>query len=80
MTVLYGSATGSVRLRRPDVGAEHLRYRWTSEPRDLFGTAVTTGDFDGDRFDDLAVGVPAEDIDGDTDAGAVNVIYGSSQA
>lgn len=43
---------------------------------------VARGDFNGDGFADLAVGVPFEDltVDGDvrTDAGAVNIIYGSS--
>lgn len=35
-------------------------------------------DFNADGFADLAVGVPLEDVDGVTDAGAVNVIYGSA--
>jgi hypothetical protein len=37
-----------------------------------------SGDFNGDGFDDLAIGVPLEDVSGHADAGAVNVIYGSS--
>ncbi|MHC4406534.1 MAG: integrin alpha, partial [Planctomycetota bacterium] len=32
----------------------------------------------GDGYDDLAVGVPYEDVGGVTDAGMVNVVYGSS--
>lgn len=36
------------------------------------------GDFNGDGRGDLAVGVPDEDIGGVSDAGAVNVIYGSA--
>ncbi len=35
-------------------------------------------DFNGDGFADLAVGVPGEDIGTATDAGALNVLYGSS--
>ena len=35
-------------------------------------------DFNGDGIDDLAIGVPGEDIGSIDDAGAVNVIYGSS--
>jgi len=38
-----------------------------------------SGDFNGDGFMDLAIGVPFEDINGKVDAGAVNVIYGSAQ-
>jgi hypothetical protein len=36
------------------------------------------GDFNGDGFADLAVGVPFEDVGGAEDAGAVNVLYGSA--
>ena len=35
-------------------------------------------DFDGDGYADLAVGVPFEDVRGVTDAGAVQVLYGSA--
>ena len=35
-------------------------------------------DFNGDGFDDLAVGVPFENVDTIIDAGTANVIYGSS--
>ena len=35
------------------------------------------GDFNGDGFTDRAVGVPLEDVGSATDAGAVNVLYGS---
>jgi hypothetical protein len=48
-----------------------------AEEGDLFGVALATGDFDGDGKDDLASGVPGEDIGGEQDAGAVNVVYGS---
>ena len=40
------------------------------------GPAVVA-DFNGDGIDDLVVGVPGEDIGATTNAGAVNVIYGS---
>lgn len=48
-----------------------------SPPR-LLGdaTTVASGDFDGDGHDDLAVGSPFEDVAGERDAGAVNVLYG----
>jgi FG-GAP repeat len=38
------------------------------------------GDFNGDSFDDLAVGVPREGVGSAQSAGLVNVIYGSPDA
>ena len=50
----------------------------TSEGSDRFGDSLSAGDFDGDGFDDLAVGVPSEDIKSIQDAGAVNIFAGSN--
>ncbi|MGH2652429.1 MAG: integrin alpha [Actinomycetota bacterium] len=36
----------------------------TGEEFDNFGFSLASGDFDGDGFDDLAVGVPLEDVGG----------------
>jgi hypothetical protein len=46
------------------------------EPGDIFGSALTAGDFNGDGYADLAVGAPGED-DGAEEAGAVTLIFGS---
>ena len=51
-----------------------IRHR--TEAGDGFGSALAPGDFDGDGFDDLAIGAPAEDVGGVEDAGLVHVIYG----
>ncbi len=48
------------------------------ETNDNFGIALAAGDFDNDGFDDLAIGVPEEELDGVMGAGAVHVLYGSS--
>ncbi len=50
----------------------------SAEPDDWFGDALAAGDFNGDGYDDLAIGVPGEDIDSINNAGAVHVLYGSS--
>ncbi len=48
-----------------------------AETNDHVGSAVSVGDFNGDGYTDLAVGVPFEDLGSTADAGAVNVLYGS---
>jgi disulfide bond formation protein DsbB len=49
-----------------------------AEAEDAFAATLASGDFDGDGVDDLAVGVPSEDIGGFLSAGAVAVLYGSA--
>ncbi len=41
-----------------------------------FGAALATGDFDGNGFDDLALGAPGRDLLPATAVGAVAVVYG----
>ena len=52
-----------------------------AEVGDSFGSALAACDFDGDGFDDLAVGVPGEDLLLSTitivDSGVVEVYYGT---
>lgn len=43
-----------------------------------FGSALAANDFNGDGYADLAVGIPNENLSGTTNAGQVDVIYGSS--
>jgi hypothetical protein len=48
------------------------------ETGDVFGSALASGDFNGNGFADLAVGAPQEDVGPDNLAGAVSVLYGLS--
>lgn len=48
-----------------------------AEDDDHFGSALSSGDFDDDAYEDLAVGIPFEDALLE-DSGALNVLYGSS--
>jgi FG-GAP repeat/FG-GAP-like repeat len=76
VNVLYGAASGLTgagsQLFTQDTGLPG-----TAELGDGFGDALAVGDFDGDGFADLAVGVSLEDVGAVVDAGAVNVLYGS---
>jgi hypothetical protein len=69
--VIYGSESGLA-----DGTREQLTQA-VPEPGDGFGAAVATGDFNGDIFTDLAVGVPGENVGAIADAGAVEVFYGA---
>ncbi|MEW5871800.1 MAG: hypothetical protein AB1894_21210 [Chloroflexota bacterium] len=78
VVVLYGSSSGL------DDPVWQLWHQDTpgipgvAEAGDQFGVSLATGDFDKDGYDDLAVGVPAEDVGSLAEAGAVNIIYGTS--
>lgn len=84
VNVLYGSNTG---LQANGIGgpANQVWYQDiagvqdTSEANDLFGSSLAIGDFNGDGFDDLAVGVPGEGTDTPINGGAVHVFYGSQK-
>jgi uncharacterized protein (TIGR03437 family) len=72
--VIFGSAggltsNGNQRWREGDDGLRGGR-----ENSDLFGYELAAGDFNGDGYDDLAVGTPGEN----NSRGTANIIYGSS--
>jgi hypothetical protein len=82
VAVIYGSsagltATGDQRWTQDSV-VNGVAIADTTETSDNFGAAVAAGDFNGDGFDDLAVGVPFEDFGTLSNTGAVNVIYGTA--
>jgi FG-GAP repeat protein len=81
--ILYGSATG---LQATGVGGLDDQF-WTqdspdvqdhAEDNDQLGDRMGSGDFNGDGFVDLAIGVRFEDIPGAQNAGALGVLYGSA--
>jgi hypothetical protein len=49
-----------------------------AETGDGLGDVLAAGDFDGDRFDDLAIGVRREAVGPVAGAGAVNVLFGTA--
>ena len=78
VVVIYGSADGLDSENNFDFNQNTPMIEEVAEAYDMFGYALTAGDFDGNGCDDLAVGVPGEEIDGILFAGAVNVLYGFS--
>jgi hypothetical protein len=77
IVVLYGTGTGISGARRTVIGQNTTGVPGTPEPQDGFGWDLAHGDFDGDGYDDLAVGAPWEDTSGDSAAGTVTVLWGS---
>jgi hypothetical protein len=75
--ILFGSADG-VTASDQFLHQDTLGVRGGSERDDHFGTALAVGDYNGDGTDDLAVGVPDEDLRTRRDAGAVQTFYGSA--
>jgi FG-GAP repeat len=78
VNVLYGSAAkltaaGNQLFVQGSGGVAGM-----AEDSDFFGAALAVGNYNGDGFADLTIGVPAEDVGAVADAGAVNVLYGSA--
>jgi hypothetical protein len=74
--VLYGASTGLT--SRDQIWHQDISgIKGACEAHDMFGYSLAVGNFDT-YYDDLAVGVPYEDIGNITDAGMVQILYGSS--
>ncbi|MBI3942384.1 MAG: FG-GAP repeat protein [Chloroflexi bacterium] len=73
--VLYGSGVGLTYAGFTTImqGQDGL-----VESDDLLGWSLAAGDFNGDGYDDLAVGAPGETYNGQAGAGAVLIRWGSS--
>lgn len=76
--VFYGSSSGLSATNDQFISEDTSAIEDTARAGDAFATALAVGDFDNDGFDDLAIGIPAKDVDNAVDAGSVHVIYGSS--
>jgi len=71
------SVAGHISQDRADSRSLTPQYAaWPAGSADGFGTQLAVGDFNGDGYNDLAVGIPNSDAT-DTNAGIVQVIYQS---
>ncbi|WP_223786591.1 integrin alpha [Marinicella meishanensis] len=74
--VLYGASNGLV--FNNEIWSQDDLFGVVLEVNDLFGFSMTTGNINGDGFDDLIVSAAYEDIESLVDAGVVHSILGSS--
>jgi hypothetical protein len=86
VNVMYGSVTGLTHVGNQFITQSGLNPQDDAEELDWFGGRIQGGDFNGDGYDDLAVGTYLEDVapgerGGEQlqNAGAVNVLYGSGR-
>jgi hypothetical protein len=81
ISILYGgpagiTALGNQYFDETDPNLGHLAAAGTG---DLFGYTLSAGDFNGDGYWDLAVGIPgAAGTNGIANAGAVDILYGTA--
>ena len=62
VNVIYGSSIGLTATGNQFWTQDKLGIGNSAEPFDRFGDSLAWGDFNGDGFSDLAIGVPYEDV------------------
>ncbi|WP_405734074.1 FG-GAP-like repeat-containing protein [Streptomyces sp. NBC_00028] len=78
VAVVYGTKSGLDTSKRQIISQATDGIPGTPEASDYFGDRLTSGDFDGDGYTDLVVGVHGERI-GSTDSfGALTVLWGGA--
>jgi hypothetical protein len=80
--IFRGSINGLVLGNPQELSQDTAGIGGGAEAGDQFGRSLAVGDFNADLHDDLAIGVPFEDLsdNAQADAGAVHVLYGSFTA
>lgn len=75
--MIFGTASGLSNTTNQVWSQGHSTIEGAAEQDDNFGSTLVAGSFNADTPDDLAIGVPLEDTAGQTDDGAVHVLFGS---
>ncbi|MBP9145358.1 MAG: FG-GAP repeat protein [Thermoanaerobaculia bacterium] len=73
---LVAQQSDSLGAARPDL--DQVDVGGANQDNDFFGAALAVGDFDNDGADDLAIGAPGNDHNGENDAGTVFIAYGAN--
>jgi hypothetical protein len=76
--IVYGLGAGLNASGTQFINQNTTGIQDTNEELDRFGTALSVGDYNGDGFFDLAIGVPGQTVAGFAAAGQVSVLYGLS--
>jgi len=77
ITILYGNDSENPISRVQTFNQMNRYIPDAPEPEDRWGSSLTSADFNGDGFSDLAVGAPGERWGNYEEAGAVTILYGS---
>ena len=78
VNIIYGSSTGLSATATPDQVFYETNFGYALASGDHLGSALAAGDFNGDTFSDLAIGVPDRNLGSDVNAGIVVLIDGSA--
>ncbi|MGW1956135.1 FG-GAP-like repeat-containing protein [Streptomyces sp. NPDC001920] len=79
ITVWYGGPDGPDPAQTPTVvHQDSTDVPGSGETDDRFGSALSTGDINGDGYADVVVGAPGEGIGSAAEAGSVTVLFGSA--
>ena len=74
--IIYGSAAGLVSANNQFFTLASVGL--SADAGDKFGTVITSGDFNNDGFEDLAIGIPGADPSDQANAGSVIILFGSA--
>jgi hypothetical protein len=78
VNIIYGSASRLTKTGNQLWTQDTVSNGVASQAGAGFGTALTVGDFNNDGFADLVIGAPNQTVNALSNAGAVDVLYGSS--
>ncbi|MEZ5383226.1 MAG: FG-GAP repeat protein [Microthrixaceae bacterium] len=78
VNILYGSGSGLTSAGSQFFSQATPNVAGSPEIGDRFGETLAAGDFNSDGRDDLAIGVPSEDIGSTPNAGLVHVLFGTT--
>lgn len=77
IVVNTGSSSGISADRSHIISQNSSGVPGAPEKNDRFGSALATGDLNGDGYTDIVAGTPHEKVDDDVDGGTVAVLWGS---